>query len=57
MAKRKGPRDPEYIDKFARAVYGDQAELSMASFDEEKILTDATLLIGELRAALARANK
>ena len=47
---------PDYITTFARAVYGKNAELAMASFDQRKFIVDATLKIERL-SAVAEAAK
>jgi len=54
MSKKQ--RDPDYVIKFVKAVYPDCHELMMASFDEERCLTDATELILDQRSKLKNAD-
>ena len=42
--------DPEYIERFSRAVYPDSTALCMSMATEKSMLTDAAAVIEELRA-------
>ena len=45
-----------YIDRFAEAVYPDAGQLALGSFNEEKMLTDATERIIDLESRAEKAE-
>lgn len=45
--RKKKVRDPKYTRKFVEAVYPGYADIMIASFDEEAVLTDATAKLDE----------
>ena len=46
-----------YIEQFTKAVYGDYAELALASFNQQKFLEDATAKITALEAENAKLRE
>ncbi len=48
--------DPEYIKRFAKAVYPDSTELCLSIATEESMLTDAVDMIDRLREDEARLD-
>jgi len=49
--------DPEYIKRFAKALYPDSTELCMSVATEESMLTDAADKIGRLQARAEEVEK